>query len=154
MSGEQLGSWGPSTLGPVGQSSSYSCSPDPISIILPSPPCDSWAVKWFIHSSLMKVSSYFTVFLDTYLPSYLFQKAFFPPKKLFLKTRFIPERIPLLITDLILAGKLLFFPLAWRRAESISDNILDTAAWGLGIPCHLPLVNGIQLPNIPGFGVH
>lgn len=60
----------------------------------------------------MKVSSYFTVFLDTYLPSYLFQKAFFPPKKLFLKTRFIPERIPLLITDLILAGKLLFFPLA------------------------------------------
>ena len=148
-------SWDPSILGPVGQSSSYSCSPDPISIILPSPPCDSRAVKWFIHLSLRKVSSYFTVFWDTsYLPSYLFQKAFFPPKKLFLKTRFIPERIPLLITNLISAGKLPFFPLAWRRAESTSDNILDTAAWGLGIPCHLPLVNGIQLPNIPGFGVY
>lgn len=124
---EQLGPPGLS-LRPVGSeqlSSQLSRSPILLSCHLPCMTLKQWddLYIWVLWKSVLILQYSETLIFLSFLP-----------KMLFLKIQLIPERVPLLIANLILAGELSSFPLGWRWVKSISDNILDVAAWGLGVP--------------------
>ena len=81
-------------------------------------------------------------------------------KMLFLKIRFIPERVPLLITNLILAGKLFGFSFGMKKSSTHLRQYLVDGSLGSWRPlafrkrcraCKPPRLWGSQALGVPGF---